>query len=68
VHRRSGINAESPINPPRQNPTALLLAWNQGEPDALEALMPLVYEELHRLATHYMRGELRELRGSSSDD
>jgi RNA polymerase sigma factor (TIGR02999 family) len=35
----------------------LLLAWNQGEPDALEALLPLVYAELRRLAAHYMKGE-----------
>jgi RNA polymerase sigma factor (TIGR02999 family) len=39
------------------SPTALLLAWNRGEPDALEALLPLVYEELRRLAAHYMKGE-----------
>ena len=41
----------------RATPTALLLAWNRGEPDALEALLPLVYEELRRLAAHYMKGE-----------
>ena len=40
-----------------QNPTALLLAWNRGEPDALDALLPLVYEELRRLAARYMKGE-----------
>ena len=34
-----------------------MLAWNQGDPDALDALVPLVYQELRRLATHYMRGE-----------
>jgi len=39
------------------NPTALLLAWNRGEPDALDALLPLVYEELRRLAARYMRHE-----------
>ena len=46
-----------PIREPRANPTALLLAWNRGEPDALDALLPLVYEELRRLAAHYMKGE-----------
>lgn len=35
----------------------LLLAWNRGEPHALEALLPLVYEELHRVAARYMKGE-----------
>jgi RNA polymerase sigma factor (TIGR02999 family) len=37
----------------------LLLAWNQGDSDALDALVPLVYEELRRLAGHYMKGERR---------
>jgi RNA polymerase sigma-70 factor (ECF subfamily) len=35
----------------------LLLAWNRGEPEALEALLPLVYDELRRLAARYLRGE-----------
>jgi RNA polymerase sigma-70 factor, ECF subfamily len=42
---------------PPQNPTALLLAWNRGEPNALDALLPLVYEELRRVAARYMKGE-----------
>ena len=29
----------------------------RATPDALEALLPLVYEELRRLAAHYMKGE-----------
>ena len=37
--------------------TKLLLAWNQGEPAALEKLVPLVHAELSRLAHHYMAGE-----------
>ena len=35
----------------------LLLAWRQGEKDALDKLIPLVYEELRRLAHNYMRNE-----------
>jgi RNA polymerase sigma factor (TIGR02999 family) len=35
----------------------LLLAWNRGEDAALDALLPLVYDELRRLASHYMRRE-----------
>jgi RNA polymerase sigma factor (TIGR02999 family) len=35
--------------------THLLLAWGNGDPVALEKLMPLVYEELRRLARHYMK-------------
>ena len=45
------------ISEPRANPTALLLAWNRGEADALDALLPVVYEELRRVAAHYLRGE-----------
>ena len=37
--------------------TRLLVAWGDGDESALEALTPLVYEELHRLAHHYMRNE-----------
>jgi RNA polymerase sigma-70 factor, ECF subfamily len=37
--------------------TRLLQAWSRGEHDALERLVPLVYQELHRLAHRYMRGE-----------
>ena len=35
----------------------MLLAWNRGDPDALDALLPVVYDELRRLAAHYLRGE-----------
>jgi RNA polymerase sigma-70 factor (ECF subfamily) len=38
-------------------PTELLRAWSQGDRSALERLVPLVYEELHRLARRYMRQE-----------
>src|SRR5690349_13922514 len=38
-------------------PTELLLAWNQGEEEALERLVPLVHDELRRLAQQYMRRE-----------
>ena len=37
--------------------TELLLAWNQGDERALQDLMPLVHDELHRLAHAYMRRE-----------
>jgi RNA polymerase sigma factor (TIGR02999 family) len=35
----------------------LLDRWQNGDRDALEELTPLVYRELHRLATGYMRHE-----------
>jgi len=34
--------------------SGLLLAWSSGDKSALEKLTPLVYEELRRLARHYM--------------
>ncbi len=34
--------------------TQLLLAWGRGDQNALERLMPLVYEELRRLARRHM--------------
>jgi RNA polymerase sigma factor (TIGR02999 family) len=40
--------------------TRLLLAWGAGDPKALEALTPLVYDELRRLARSHMRREKRD--------
>jgi RNA polymerase sigma factor (TIGR02999 family) len=37
--------------------TQLLIAWGKGDPAALEALTPVVYDELRRLARHYMGNE-----------
>ena len=37
--------------------TDLLVAWHGGEGEALERLIPLVHDELHRLAQRYMAGE-----------
>lgn len=37
--------------------TQLLVAWGDGDKAALDDLMPLVYEELRRLARRYMRHE-----------
>ena len=37
--------------------TRLLQQWSHGDDSALAELTPLVYEELHRLAHHYMEGQ-----------
>jgi RNA polymerase sigma factor (TIGR02999 family) len=37
--------------------TKLLKAMSQGDPEAADKLLPLVYGELHRLASSYMRNE-----------
>jgi len=37
--------------------TELLARWRQGDQEALEAIVPLVYKELHDLAHGYLRRE-----------
>jgi len=41
--------------------SVLLQAWSNGDQLALEKLTPIVYNELHRLARHYLRGERTEI-------
>jgi RNA polymerase sigma-70 factor, ECF subfamily len=43
--------------PPTNEITAQLLAWNQGDAAALERLIPVVYQELRRMAERYLRQE-----------
>ncbi len=43
--------------PARQEITKALLDWNQGDSNAAERLMPLVYDELRRLARRYLQRE-----------
>src|SRR5262249_14041876 len=60
-------DSDNPANagrlPPGTHPadphevTQLLTDWSRGDRAALEKVTPLVYEELHRLAHHYMQGE-----------
>jgi len=38
----------------------LLVAWSEGDGSALERLLPLVEEELHRLAHRYMNRERKD--------
>jgi RNA polymerase sigma factor (TIGR02999 family) len=45
------------MSPAAPEITVLLRAWGSGDPAALDRLTPLVYDELHRLARHYMRKE-----------
>jgi len=37
--------------------TELLVAWNEGDKDALDQLVPLVYHELRRQAARFLRRE-----------
>ena len=41
----------------RDDVSTLLRAWSDGDQGAIQALTPIVYDELHRLARHHMRGE-----------
>lgn len=45
------------IDDPAPDVTRLLQAWNDGKPGALDALMPIVYGELHRIAKASLRRE-----------
>src|SRR6187402_3947349 len=39
------------------NVTQLLRGWSDGDADAFERVLPLVYDELHRMAARYLAGE-----------
>ena len=43
---------------PPDGVTGMLRAWRAGEPGALDALLPVVYAELHRLAERALRREV----------
>ena len=47
---RAGSSLAAPV-------TRLLVAWGQGDQQALDQLTPLVYKELRRLAQWHMNGE-----------
>jgi RNA polymerase sigma-70 factor (ECF subfamily) len=40
-----------------QNVTQLLIGWSNGDKQALDTLVPLVYDELRRQASRYLRRE-----------
>jgi RNA polymerase sigma factor (TIGR02999 family) len=40
-----------------QNVTQLLIGWGKGDKEALDQLLPLVYDELRRQAARYLRRE-----------
>jgi len=51
--RRSGRT----MQPSSEQITQLLQSWSQGDQGAIDKLVPLVYDELHRLAQRYMADE-----------
>ena len=44
----------------QQRVTELLVQWSQGDDAALAELTPLVYDELRRVAHHYLGGQRRD--------
>ena len=51
-------NRSHALHEPTATPvTELLVRWRSGDGDALQALMPLVYDEMRRLAHRYLRRE-----------
>lgn len=51
-NERNNLTAGSP-----QGITELLVRWRNGDSGALNTLIPLVYDELHRLARHHLGRE-----------
>jgi RNA polymerase sigma factor (TIGR02999 family) len=56
MHRDGHTVESSNIHGPR-DPTALLLAWSRGDQAAFDELVPLIHDELHRIARRHMRLE-----------
>jgi RNA polymerase sigma factor (TIGR02999 family) len=50
-----GVSVTSPSS--SQAVTQLLVRWKTGDSSALETLLPLVYDELRKLARHYLASE-----------
>jgi RNA polymerase sigma-70 factor (ECF subfamily) len=48
---------KEPQAPDNAEVSGLLRAWSDGDRAALDRLTPIVYDELRRLAGHYMKGE-----------
>src|SRR4051794_21261540 len=49
--------AEDPQTASPEHVSRLLADWANRDPSAREQLVPIVYNELRRIAHHYMRGE-----------
>ena len=46
--------------PPTPDITRLLVDWSEGRREALDQLMPVIYQELHKIAGSYLRRERAE--------
>ena len=52
--RKTSVSIATPSN---NDATELLIDWGNGDQEALNKLMPLVYDELRRLASRHLRNE-----------
>lgn len=57
IKGRFFVSEQSAARPPTQEITELLRAWSDGDREGLDALAPIVYEELKRQARRYLRRE-----------
>jgi RNA polymerase sigma factor (TIGR02999 family) len=53
----AAIMSREPVRPESGEVTGLLRAWSDGDAEAFERVLPLVYDELHRMAARYLLGE-----------
>jgi RNA polymerase sigma factor (TIGR02999 family) len=55
------------MEPSHSPVTELLQRWKRGDEEALDALMPLVYDDLRRLASYYLQqeGHAQTLQGTA---
>ena len=53
------LKMASKKHPSPKEVTRLLVAWSNGDQEAFDKLVPLVYDELHRRARRYLRKEQR---------
>lgn len=51
------VSPRMTTTPSRKDVTDLLIEWSEGNQEALNKLMPLVYDELRRLASRFLRNE-----------
>jgi RNA polymerase sigma factor (TIGR02999 family) len=57
VPTEPGPDPVTPAGDAKTTVTGLLRAWRDGDGTAVDRLVPLVYDELHRLADRFMRRE-----------
>ncbi len=62
--RNLGLDAHAMPSPPPADVTELLIAWRDGDRGAFDALVPLLYDDLRRLARAQLR---RHMRGMTID-